>query len=73
MEQYPMVRLILCHGSRLAAGLAALLPLGALLLVAAGWSWLTLPVGLLLAVVAYGLLLSYVEIIRIIADTLLPK
>ena len=73
MENYPMVRLILSHGAWLAAGLAALLPLGALFLIAAGGSWLALPVGLLFGAVAYGLLLSYVEIIRIIADTLLPK
>ena len=73
MEQYPTVAFILRHGKPLAVALAALIPLGALALVMSGWSWWVLPTGLILGVVAFGLLMSYVEIIRIIADTLLPK
>lgn len=73
MDNYPMVSLILRYGKPLAAGLAALLPLGALALQLCGWSWLVLPAGVVLGIVAYGLFLSYVEIIRIISDTLLPK
>lgn len=73
MEQYPTVSLILRHGKALATGLAALIPLVALAMVLNGWSWLVLPAGLVLGGVAFGLLMSYVEIIRIIADTLLPK
>ncbi len=73
MENYPVVSIILAYGKPLAAGLAALLPLGALLMVFCGWSWLLLPVGVGLGLIVFGLLLSYVEIIRIIADTLLPK
>lgn len=73
MENYPMVRLILAYGRVLAVALAALLPLAALAMVACGWSWLVLAAGCLLGVIAYGLLQSYVEIIRIIADTLLPR
>ena len=73
MENYPVVSIILAYGKPLAAGLAGLLPVGALLMALTGWSWLLLPAGLLLGVVVYGLLLSYVEIIRINADTLLPK
>ena len=73
MENYPVVSIILAYGKPLAAGLAALLPIGALLMVLCGWSWLVLPFALLLGIVVFGLLLSYVEIIRIIADTLLPK
>lgn len=73
MDNYPMVSLILRHGKPLAAGLAALLPLCAVALLLCGWSWLVVPAGILLGIVAYGLLLSYVEIIRIISDTLLPK
>ncbi len=73
MENYPAVSIILAYGKPLAAGLAALLPVGALVMALCGWSWLFLPAGLFLGIVVYGLLLSYVEIIRIIADTLLPK
>ncbi len=73
MQQYPTVNFILRHGTMLAIGLAALVPLGALAMIFAGWSWLILPVGFVLGFVAFGLLMSYVEIIRIISDTLLPK
>ncbi len=73
MDQYPTVSLILKHGKALAIGLAALIPLAALLLIANGWTWFVLPAGLVIGAIAYGLLMSYVEIIRIIADTLLPK
>lgn len=73
MEQYPTVALILRHGKAMAAVLAALLPLGAVLMAANGWSGWVIPGGLVLGAVAYGLLMSYVEIIRIIADTLLPR
>lgn len=73
MEQYPTVSLILRYGKVLAMGLAALIPLTALAMALNGWSWLVLPAGALLGGVAFGLLMSYVEIIRIIADTLLPR
>lgn len=73
MDQYPTVSLILRHGKALALGLAALIPLAAFFMLANGWSWWVLPAGVLLGTIAYGLLMSYVEIIRIIADTLLPK
>lgn len=73
MEQYPTVNLILRHGKWLAVALAAVVPLAALALVLNGWGWWLLPSGLLLGLVLFGLLMSYVEIIRIISDTLLPK
>lgn len=73
MENYPTVGFILRHGKLLAIVLAALLPLGAAVLLMQGWTWIVLPAGVLLGVVAFGLLMSYVEIIRIIADTLLPR
>lgn len=73
MENYPVVSIILAYGKLLAAGLAALLPIGTLLMTLGGGNWLLVPAGIVLGIVVYGLLLSYVEIIRIIADTLLPK
>lgn len=73
MDQYPTVSLILRHGNSIAICLAALIPIAAVLMVLSGWSWLVLPASLVLGGVAFGLLMSYVEIIRIIADTLLPK
>lgn len=73
MENYPTVSLILRHGKPLAIVLSALIPLGAIVLAIEGWSLLVLPVGVVLGIVAFGLLMSYVEIVRIIADTLLPR
>jgi hypothetical protein len=73
MENYPTVALILRHGKALAMGIAALIPIIVLVLLANGWSWWLLPAGLVVGAVVFGLLMSYVEIIRIISDTLLPK
>ena len=68
-----MVRLIVAYGRPLAIALAALVPLSGLAMVICGWSWLVFPAAWLLGLIAWGLLQSYVEIIRIIADTLLPR
>jgi hypothetical protein len=73
MENYPTIALILKWGEPLSAVLAALLPLGALLLVLQGASWLVLVAGIVAGAVAYGLLRSYVEVLRVIADTLIPR
>jgi hypothetical protein len=48
-------------------------PLIALALLTQGWSWPTLLAGCCLGAVVLVLARSYVELIRIIADTLLPK
>ena len=73
MENYPTIALILKWGEPLSAVLAALIPLGALLLVLQGASWLVLVAGIVAGAVAYGLLRSYVEVLRVIADTLIPR
>ena len=74
MESYPTIGFILKWGEPLAAVLAALLPLGALWLVLQGGAgWLVLVAGLIAGAVAYGLLRSYVEVLRVIADTLIPR
>lgn len=73
MDQYPTVTLILRHGKHLAVAIAAILPLVALVMVAQGGSVWLLPAGVAIGIIAFGLLMSYVEIICIISDTLLPK
>jgi hypothetical protein len=74
MDDYPMVRLLLRWGNTMANAAALAVPLFALaLVVAQGWSWLTLVGGLLLGGGVFVMARSYVEVIRIIADTLLPK
>lgn len=70
---YPMVRFLVARGKALAVLLAALVLLAGLVAgFATGQLWL-LPAGAVAAGVLLALLLSYVEVLRIIADTLIPK
>lgn len=73
MENYPTIAFLLRWGELAAALVAAALPLSALVLVAQGWSLLALALGLVAGVVAWGLLRSYVEVLRVVSDTLIPK
>lgn len=70
---YPVVQFLVAKG-KVVAGLLAMLVLLASLAggMAAGSLWLALG-GIAASGVLFGLLLSYVEVLRIIADTLLPK
>jgi hypothetical protein len=70
---YPVVQFLVSRGKTLSWALSALVLLGALgLSLASATPW-PLVIGAAGAVVLLGLLLSYVEVLRIIADTLLPK
>lgn len=70
---YPMVRFLVARGRTLAFALAGLILLAAVLAgFVSGQLWVV-PAGILLDVVLLALLLSYVEVLRIIADTLIPK
>lgn len=70
---YPVVQFLVAQGKNLSIALSALLFLGALGLgLFTGTLWV-IPAGLVLAGVVLGLLLSYIEVLRIIADTLIPK
>jgi hypothetical protein len=73
MNDYPTVRLLLRWGNHMAIAAAVAMPVFALLLVAEGWAWTTLIVGLFAGAGVLVLARSYVELIRIIADTLLPR
>jgi len=73
MSDYPTVQLLVRWGDHMAIATAVAIPLIALLLVAQGWNWVTLLAGLLLGAIVYVLGRSYIELIRIISDTLLPK
>lgn len=70
---YPVVQFLVARGKSLSLTLSALVVLGASGLgLSTGAHWLV-PAGLVVAGVLLGLLLSYVEVLRIIADTLIPK
>ncbi len=74
MDQYPAIKLMVERGNVLAA-VIALLPLCAAAAVVAGvaWHWLTLSAGIVASLVLYVLLKSYVELVRVMADMLIPK
>ena len=73
MEAYPTIAFLLRWGHPLAIGVAALLPLGAVVLVVQGWGVLIVPAGVVGGVILYALLRSYIEVLRVISDTLIPK
>lgn len=68
-----MIKLIVERGSLLAALIGVLPLLGGLLLLAMGMHWIWVPASAVAAVVVYFLMRSYVELVRVIADMLLPK
>ena len=74
MEQYPTIKLIIERGNLLALAIAVL-PLCAAIAAIAGmpWQWLALAAGVVAAMVVYLLLKSYVELVRVMADMLIPK
>jgi hypothetical protein len=74
MDQYPTIKLIIERGNVLAIAIAVL-PLCAALAAIAGmpWHWLAFVAGVVAAPVAYLLLKSYVELVRVMADMLIPK
>ncbi len=73
MENYPIIHLLTRHGYRLAWALGAAMPLGAILLFLGGWTWPILPIGAFAGAVTYILARSYIELIHIITETLLPR
>ncbi|MEP9356330.1 MULTISPECIES: hypothetical protein [Xanthobacter] len=70
---YPVVSFLVKRGHVLAGVLGALPLLAALYLAITGWGPLIVVAGLLASVVTTGLFVSYVEVLRVIADTLMPK
>ena len=73
MENYPIISLLHRHGTAFAAVLGVGIPLGALGFFLAGAAWPVLPVGAVAGAVVYVLARSYVELIHIITETLMPR
>ena len=73
MNDYPMLHFLMRWGGVAAACLAMIV------LVAGAWAafstgqWLWALAGAGVAAVGYGLALSYVELVKVIVDMLLPK
>ena len=72
-SQYPMVDWLIRHGDRFAAGIAIAILAGGLWALVAWGAWLMMAGSVVLAGAAFVLLKSYAELVRIIADMLLPK
>lgn len=72
-NSYPVVRLLVARGKALAALLSAMVLLAGLVAAVLSPQWWLLPAAAVAAGVLWVLLLSYVEVLRIIADTLIPK
>src|SRR5437763_14202890 len=73
MKQYPMLGLIMRWGAIMAALIAAIVVAASIWASVATGNWLWAAAGLVLAGVGYCVAVSYVELIRLITDMLLPK
>jgi hypothetical protein len=73
MDQYPIIKLIVERGNLLAAAIGVLPLLGGLALLILGVHWFALVAGAVGSAVVYFLMRSYVELVRVMADMLLPK
>jgi len=73
MDQYPTIKLIVERGNALALVVGVLPLLGGLVLMALGTHWVAVLAGAVASAVLYLLMRSYVELVRVIADMLLPK
>lgn len=73
VPRYPAIRFFIAKGAPVAAVLAiACIVLGGLVWQATGWLW-AWPVGIALAALLGGLMLAFVELLRIVAETLMPR
>ena len=73
MPKYPVIDFLLRHGHRFAIAVALLPALAGIYLAYAGWDWPVVVAGMLAGGILYVLAKSYVELVAIIADMLLPK
>jgi hypothetical protein len=73
MNDYPMLRLIVDWGKLVAAALALLVAAAGLWCAWSSGHAIWALAGIVAGAVGYGLALSYVELVRLITDMLVPK
>ncbi len=73
MPNYPIIHFLVRHGHRFAIAVALLPAVSGIGLAAAGWGWPYGAAGVVASAVLYVIMKSYVELVAIIADMLLPK
>ena len=72
-QAYPVVRILVRYGNEIAIALAVVITLAGLAAAVAGYGWGWGPAGLLAGGFSGFLMRSYVELVRIITDLLLPR
>ena len=73
MNDYPMLHFLMRWGKLAAACLAVAVLVVRLWAAISTGQWLWAVAGAGVAVIGYGLALSYIELVRVIVDMLLPK
>lgn len=73
MNDYPMLHFLMRWGKPAAAGLAAAVFIAGVWAGASSGQWMWAAAGAIVAAVGYALALSYVELVKVIVDMLLPK
>ena len=73
MDQYPTLNLIVRHGEALAAASGLLPLLGAIAAFVLGTHWVVVVAGAVAGGFLYLLMRSYVELVRVMADMLIPQ
>ena len=73
MQTYPMIRALVRHGGIAAMALAVVTFALGLFLATQTGAWIYAGIGALAGAVVYALLKSYVALVTIIADMMLPK
>jgi len=73
MNDYPMLYFLMRWGQHVATGLAMLIAAAGIWAATSTGSWIWAAAGIVVSGVGYGLALSYVELVRLIVDMLLPK
>jgi hypothetical protein len=73
MNDYPMLHILVRWGRAIAIALACLVAAAGIWAALAQGNYLWGLLGLGLGAIGYGLLLSYVELVKLVMDMLLPK
>lgn len=73
MTDYPMLYFLMRWGQVVAVGLALTVAAAGLWAAISTGAWIWALVGIIASGVGYGLALSYVELVKLIVDMLLPK
>jgi hypothetical protein len=72
-KAYPVVRLLIKHGTVLAIAVGVALATAGIWAALAGFGWPWVLAGVLTGAFAGLMIRSYVELVRLIADMLLPR